>query len=331
VDIAGTGLTAVAGESADFGTITMGAGCRTGIAMAGSRVDIGAVTGAFGGSAVLGVADFGSAALDSPSLGSAVLGSARDGVAGLPITGVGIGIGIGCAPENVALAAMIATANADDITFDKRIPRTAGSFAQSQTARPLYPRTRHHHGLASGQKPLSASCMSAPTGLPYRPNVGLMILNRAGLVWVGRRVAGAELRNSPVRALAEGWWQMPQGGIDDGEDPRAAAMRELAEETGMRTAHILAESAHWHAYDLPAHLLGRALGGRYRGQTQRWFLIRFTGEETEIDIDPVDHDKEFDIWRWAHVDELPRLIVPFKADVYRAVIEEFRPLIVAGP
>ncbi len=168
------------------------------------------------------------------------------------------------------------------------------------------------------------------TTLPYRRNVGLMVINRAGLVWLGRRVATAVVRPenraapSPLAPATGGWWQMPQGGIDDGEDPRAAALRELQEETGMRSAHVIAESAHWYSYDLPPDLLGRALGGRYRGQTQKWFLLRFDGHDGEVDISPVAHDPEFDLWRWAPLDDLPDLIVAFKRDVYLKVIEEFR-------
>ena len=156
--------------------------------------------------------------------------------------------------------------------------------------------------------------------LPYRPCVGLMVFNRAGMVWVGRRIGSAS--HGPMG----GWWQMPQGGIDEGEDPAAAALRELAEETGMRSGRIIAESRHWHAYDLPPGLLGRVWGGKYRGQTQRWFAIRFEGPDSEIDIYPRDHDPEFDAWRWAPIDDVLALIVPFKRDVYTKVMAEFRPL-----
>lgn len=159
-----------------------------------------------------------------------------------------------------------------------------------------------------------------PALLPYRPCVGLMILNRQGHIWVGRRVGAASQDGN--------WWQMPQGGIDDGELPAHAALRELSEETGMRTATILAESRTWYPYDLPSHLVGRVWGGRFRGQMQKWFALRFTGDESEINITPDNHDAEFDLWRWAPIEELSSLVVPFKRDVYDQVIGEFRHLAV---
>ena len=161
-----------------------------------------------------------------------------------------------------------------------------------------------------------------PSLLPYRPCVGLMVLNARNEVWVGRRV------NSPNQGHYSAFWQMPQGGIDAGETPAAAAIRELHEETGIRSATIIAESTEWYPYDLPPELLGRIWDGRYRGQMQRWFALRFSGEEAEINIDPPDHDREFAEWRWAPILDLPNLIVPFKRDVYSKVIAEFRHLAV---
>jgi putative (di)nucleoside polyphosphate hydrolase len=169
-----------------------------------------------------------------------------------------------------------------------------------------------------------------PETLPYRRNVGVMVLNRAGHVWIGRRIPAGVWRNPADAAKAGGWWQMPQGGIDDGEEPAAAALRELTEETGMRSAAILAESAQWHSYDLPADLMGRALGGRFRGQTQKWFLLRFTGDDGEINIAPTDHEAEFDAWRWAQLHELEPLIVPFKRPVYQTILAEFGDRVKAG-
>lgn len=161
-----------------------------------------------------------------------------------------------------------------------------------------------------------------PGTLPYRPCVGVMVLNGRNEVWVGRRV------NSPNQGNYSAFWQMPQGGIDEGEEPAAAALRELAEETSIRSATIIAESAEWHNYDLPPDLQGRIWSGRYRGQTQRWFAVRFAGDDSEIDIAPPDHEREFDSWRWAPMADLPRLIVPFKRDVYAKVIAEFKHLAV---
>ena len=123
-----------------------------------------------------------------------------------------------------------------------------------------------------------------------------------------------------------GSWQMPQGGIDKGESPRDAALRELAEEIGTARAEILAETRDWLTYDLPPELLGKALKGRYRGQKQKWFAMRFTGTDAEIDIAGVDHP-EFDAWRWMTPGDVLAAIVPFKRDVYDAVFAEFADLI----
>ena len=118
-------------------------------------------------------------------------------------------------------------------------------------------------------------------------------------------------------------WQMPQGGIDENEDPAVAAMRELAEETGIRSADIIAQSADWHYYDLPPELVGKAWGGRYKGQKQKWFLVRFSGPDSEVDISPAGHQIEFDTWRWAPLDEVRQCVVPFKRAVYDKVLDEF--------
>jgi putative (di)nucleoside polyphosphate hydrolase len=159
-----------------------------------------------------------------------------------------------------------------------------------------------------------------PSKLGYRPCVGIMILNRQGLVWVGRRA------DAPGDAEGSGtWWQMPQGGIDQGEEPAAAALRELREETAITSVEVLGEMPGWQRYDLPPHLVGKAWKGKYRGQEQKWFAVRFLGAESEIDITPPDPEQvEFVEWRWVPAGELEALIVPFKRDVYRAVAEAFR-------
>lgn len=160
--------------------------------------------------------------------------------------------------------------------------------------------------------------------MTYRPCVGIMVLNRDGLIWIGRR---SDAKNK----IANGtWWQMPQGGIDAGEDPAAAARRELYEETRIRSAQIIAEHRKWLNYDLPVELIGKKWGGKYRGQTQKWFAMRFLGDDSEVDISPVDHEIEFDDWRWAKRSELMDLIVPFKREVYRAVLDELGPLAADG-
>lgn len=163
-----------------------------------------------------------------------------------------------------------------------------------------------------------------PESLPYRPCVGVMVLNRAGLVWAGRRIAEDDSEMAGTDRL----WQMPQGGIDKGEEPLEAARRELWEETGMRTVSLLAEAPGWINYDLPAHLLGIALKGRFRGQAQRWFAFRFEGDDSEIAINPPPggHQAEFDAWAWKPMAELPELIVPFKRGVYDQVVGAFRHL-----
>jgi len=161
----------------------------------------------------------------------------------------------------------------------------------------------------------------APEQLLYRPCVGIMVLDRQGRVWIGRR------HDAPGEPEGPGtWWQMPQGGIDENEDPAKAALRELAEETSIRSVEIIAETPGWYNYDLPSGLRPRAWGGRYRGQKQKWFAMRFTGPDDEVVLDRPGFKAEFDAWRWADIDELLDLIVPFKREVYSQVVGEFAAL-----
>jgi putative (di)nucleoside polyphosphate hydrolase len=151
----------------------------------------------------------------------------------------------------------------------------------------------------------------------YRPAVGIMLLNRDGQVFVGRRI------DMPAGLAA---WQMPQGGIDPGETPRQAAIRELEEEVGTDKAEILAKSRGWLHYELPEEVrkqFGGMWGGRYRGQRQKWFAMRFTGEDGDIDPGANEHP-EFDVWEWVAPGRLPDLIVPFKRQLYLDVLTEFR-------
>lgn len=154
--------------------------------------------------------------------------------------------------------------------------------------------------------------------LPYRPCVGIMLVNRDGKVFVGQRIDNPE----------SDAWQMPQGGIDDGEDPADAALRELREETGLLADHvsIISRMEEPVRYDLPEELVGKIWRGRYRGQEQVWFLARLTADDDAIDIAADDH-QEFSVWKWAEPADLPELIVPFKRHVYRQVLEAFRALI----
>jgi putative (di)nucleoside polyphosphate hydrolase len=156
--------------------------------------------------------------------------------------------------------------------------------------------------------------------LPYRPCTGLCVLNRAGGVFVGRRIDG------PEHIDATHVWQMPQGGIDPDEDPYRAALRELYEETSIRSVQKLGEIPEWLTYDIPREILGQAWEGKYRGQTMKWFALRFTGEDSEINIvNPGDggHKAEFAAWKWEEMRKLPDLVVPFKRPIYERVVAEF--------
>ena len=147
-----------------------------------------------------------------------------------------------------------------------------------------------------------------------------MVLNKDGLIWIGRR---SDAKNKIDHGA---WWQMPQGGIDEGENPELAAKRELFEETSIRSVDLIGQQSAWLNYDLPAELIGTKWGGRYRGQTQKWFALRFLGEDSEVNLAPPGHKQEFDQWRWARMDELLALIVPFKRGVYEQVLADFRHL-----
>ena len=148
-----------------------------------------------------------------------------------------------------------------------------------------------------------------PSGLPYRPCVGILLLNRDGLVFAGQRL------DSKLEA-----WQMPQGGIDPGEEPHTTALRELQEETGIapHLVEITGETPHWHYYDLPAEMVGTIWKGKYAGQRQKWFRMNFLGADSDVDIQ-TSHP-EFKAWRWVEVDMLVSLAVTFKRDLYNDVI-----------
>jgi len=158
--------------------------------------------------------------------------------------------------------------------------------------------------------------------LPYRLCVGVAVFRPDGCVWIGKRIVAADAEEGMGT-----WWQMPQGGLDEGENPEEAARRELWEETSMRSVRLLGEVPGWFAYDLPPDLQRIAWGGRYRGQKQKWFAFRFEGHDSEIDVHrPGDgkHKPEFGEWRWEQVERLPELVVGFKRQVYAALVPHLR-------
>ncbi|MBS1094337.1 RNA pyrophosphohydrolase [Gluconobacter wancherniae] len=152
--------------------------------------------------------------------------------------------------------------------------------------------------------------MTLFANLPYRPNVGVALFNRKGELFIARRAD-----------LPGGIWQCPQGGIDDGEQPKDAAFREMEEEIGTRNARFLAEREEWFAYDLPEHLIGRALGGKYRGQTQKWFILGFDGSDMDIKLD-THFPAEFDAWEWVRPEALLKRELGFKRPLYEVLIPE---------
>jgi putative (di)nucleoside polyphosphate hydrolase len=162
--------------------------------------------------------------------------------------------------------------------------------------------------------------VSPPVG--YRRGVGVMLFNPEGLVFVAKRKDAAGKPGGEA-------WQMPQGGIDEGEEPHAAALRELGEEIGTANAEIVAETRNWLLYDLPDDLVGKVWGGKYRGQAQKWFAARFLGTDAEIDL-AKHHDPEFSDWRWAPLEALPELIIGFKRDLYAALVAELGPKVKAA-
>jgi putative (di)nucleoside polyphosphate hydrolase len=157
--------------------------------------------------------------------------------------------------------------------------------------------------------------------LNYRPCVGIMLFNHSGLIFVGRR----RKENIPEHLRYGYEWQMPQGGIAAGEDPYQAALRELREETNVSSTTFLAESPEWYSYDLPDDTYKKTSKGRFRGQRQKWFALRFDGHDSEININESagGHKPEFDAWRWETIGRLAELIVPFKRPVYEKVVETF--------
>lgn len=166
--------------------------------------------------------------------------------------------------------------------------------------------------------PLQFVCHQLPEN--YRPCAGIFLLNRRGQVFAGRRNDVG--KDDIVGRLIDKPWQLPQGGIDPGETPAQAVMREMLEEVGTDNATILAQSQQWHCYDLPQEIAAMKWSGKYRGQAQRWFALRFDGTDREIDI--ATAHPEFDAWKWVDIDEVCELVVAFKRDVYARIVDEFR-------
>jgi putative (di)nucleoside polyphosphate hydrolase len=164
---------------------------------------------------------------------------------------------------------------------------------------------------------MTSGSPSGTEGLPYRPCIGITLINADGLVFVGHRITSDERVH----------WQMPQGGIDHGESPRQAALRELGEEVGTNKARIVGESREWFSYELPRPMIGRTWRGRFRGQKQKWFAMRFEGTDADINI-AAHQPPEFDDWKWVRFSEVVDLIIPFKRAVYEQVVKEFAPLVV---
>lgn len=163
--------------------------------------------------------------------------------------------------------------------------------------------------------------MENKSSLPYRPCVGIVLFNAEGLVWIGRRIPKWD------GDASQHMWQMPQGGIDAGETPLEAALRELEEEIGTRNVEVVGESRDWLSYDLPPEVLGVAMKGKYCGQRQKWFAMRFLGSDDEVDIGArPGHKAEFNAWRWVRLEEITDLVVPFKRPVYEVLAREFATL-----
>eukprot|EP00873_Tetraselmis_striata_P010464 jgi/Tetstr1/430728/TSEL_020519.t1 len=196
--------------------------------------------------------------------------------------------------------------------------------APARTARhaaPAGPRTRGPASHRCSRLACRASARVQDPGDEYRRNVGIMLLN-------GEGDAFAAVRVNDTR----GYWQMPQGGIDAGEEPWPAALRELREETGVTDVELLAEAPGWYAYDFPPEARAKLHGGwaKYRGQAQKWFLVRLTGPETQIDISGIGEQREFTEWAWIPPERLPELVVPFKQEVYKLVVAEFSKAVPRG-